>query len=81
MVPPGIALPMGKGSRIYYPGTHLDSMLFWKGGFGFEGLTGFGFEPCWICPPLYPGMKNGTHDNTTLHHNIHKEAAFTDAET
>ena len=28
--------------------------LFWKGGFGFEGLTGFGFgfEPCWICPPL-----------------------------
>ena len=26
--------------------------LFWKGGFGFDSLTGFGFEVAWICPPL-----------------------------
>ena len=32
--------------------------LFGKGGFGFEGLTGFGFEVAWICPPLANG-----HDN------------------
>ncbi len=30
----------------------LDLSFFESGGFGVEGFTGFGFEPCWICPPL-----------------------------